>query len=460
MAKAKVLVLDDEAHILKWVKSFLEDDFEIFGASDSDNALLKLKTTKIDVAIIDVKLNKNDTRDGWDVLKFVKDNYPEVGTIMLTSYDSMDYDRRAMGLGADDFMSKVVDRNKLLERVVKTMEKVRIRKERSKAVSLALAKNHRLGKIIGRGVAMRDIFRLIGKVAKSDSTVLILGKSGTGKELVAETIYKLSHRSKGPYVVVNCAAIPKNLIESELFGHKKGAFTDAIVDKPGKFQVAQGGTIFLDEIGDMSTNTQTKILRVLESNEIVKIGDTTPINVDVRIIAATNKNLKKSVKNLTFREDLYYRLNVFEIHLPLLQERKEDIPLLIQNFIERFSNKYQKNIIGISQQALQILSGYDWPGNVRELRNMIERAVVLSEQSVISESDLPLLEGINEGENNIDSLDALASLPYKEFMDVCEKRYLTSHLRHSQNNISQAATKAKIDRSNFRKKMEKHGLTK
>ncbi|ODS32983.1 MAG: sigma 54 response regulator [Candidatus Scalindua rubra] len=378
-----ILIADDDESLRRVIEYNLSNKgYRVLLASNGTEALNIFKSEDVDIVVTDIKMEKID---GLELLEKVKRFKSNALVIMITAYGSIETAVRAMKLGAYDYITKPFDRDELQIMIKKALdlqslmsENIRLRQE--------LADRFSLDNIIGASSKMKRIYDLVARVAKSDSTVLLQGESGTGKELIARAIHFNSSRAKKPFITVNCSAIPENLMESELFGHVKGAFTGAIKDKTGKFEAADGGTIFLDEIGDIRKDLQVKLLRVLQEKSIDKVGATPSINVDVRIIAATNIQLETAIEEGKFREDLFYRISVIPILLPTLRERKDDIPLLAQHFVGKHGGKDCK----IQPEVFDVLNRYDWPGNVRELENIIERAIVLKEkENVVSPEDIP-----------------------------------------------------------------------
>lgn len=381
----KILIVDDEAGIRSILKRVLGKNHEVLEAENGREALEILRTHRPDLLVCDLKMPEID---GMDVLRQVPEIDPDLVSIMITAHGSVEDAVQAMKLGALDYFRKPFD----VEEVKVVVEKgLSVRSLKSQVADLRreVRERDRLDRILGKSPKMRQAFDLIEQVAPSRSTVLITGESGTGKELIARAIHAHSPRAEKNFVAVNCAAISGELLESELFGHEKGAFTGAVSSKIGKFEYAHEGTVFLDEIGEMDPKLQAKLLRVLQENEIDRVGGTKPIPVDVRVIASTNRSLRDRIKSGDFREDLFYRLNVVNITFPPLRERKEDIPLLAQGFLARYAEQNGRKIEGISPDALEILMKFNWPGNVRELENVIERATVLCRGSLITPDCLP-----------------------------------------------------------------------
>ncbi len=438
----RILVVDDEEivreSLVEWLK---EDGYYAEAAADGFEALEKLKEKSWDIALVDLKMPK---MDGIELLEKIKEQSPDTQVIIFTAYATVHTAVQAIKKGAYDYLVKPLDPEEvslLIERLIRSQELVRevsyLRKE--------LSKQYKFHDLISKSPKMQQIFELAKVVAKSNSNVLILGESGTGKELLARAIHNESPRANGPFVAVSCVAIPDTLLESELFGHEKGAFTDAIAQKKGKFELAHGGTLFLDEIGDISPKMQLALLRVLEEREFTRVGGTKPIKVDVRIIAATNRNLQKAVEEGRFRDDLYYRLNVITIQIPPLRERKEDIPLLVEHFVEKFNIQMGKRVKGVSQEAMRLLMEYDWPGNVRELENVIERAMVIAKGEWITPDDL-FLPTSSKAEENPMSLEAV------------EKAHILKVLNDTGWNIQRSAQILGIDRTTLYHKIKRYGL--
>ncbi len=386
MSDLKVLVVDDEEEIRNHFSDFLrKEGFEVETASDGEMGIQKIDLDFFDVALIDLNMPKVD---GMAVLKHLVQHDPDSIGIILTGYATIRNAVEAMKAGAFDYLAKPIKMDEVLLVIKRAMELRDLRRENF-ALKRQLKRKYKFHNFIGDSPSMHKVFRIIEKVADTDSTVLILGESGTGKELVARAIHYHSSRRDKPLIPVNCGAIPEELLESELFGHEKGAFTNAIRTRIGRFEMANGGTIFLDEVAEMSPHLQVKLLRVLQEHEFERLGGTRTIKCDVRILAATNKNPEKAVEDGRFREDLYYRLKVIPIGLPPLRERKTDIPLLVHHFLNQMTRAKKKMVKGISKDVIRALELYDWPGNVRELENIIERMVILSEGDYIGVEDLP-----------------------------------------------------------------------
>lgn len=390
----KILVVDDEAPVRDILKKGLYQmgGFSVEVAQNGREAIEKIENDVFDLVLTDMKMPE---MDGLELLKTIKGTWPDMMVILMTAYGSIETAVEAMKLGANDYITKPIDLNELSIHISKA-ERENLLLRENRLLKMEVRKKFEFKNIIGKSKPIQEVFSLIEKVAPSNSTVIIYGGSGTGKELVAKAIHYNSFRADKPFIPFNCGAIPETLVESELFGHIKGAFTGAIQAKRGLFEEANGGTLFLDEISTILPSVQVKLLRVLQEKEVMKIGSPERIKIDVRMIAATNENLEANVKKGKFREDLFYRLHVFPIFLPDLKDRKEDIPLLAYHFLDLYMKENQKQIKGISKEAMKLLVEYHWPGNVRELENAIERAVVMSDQNYLTPKDFP--KNLKEGD--------------------------------------------------------------
>ncbi|GAB6281930.1 MAG: sigma-54 dependent transcriptional regulator [Ignavibacterium sp.] len=417
----KILVVDDEEIIRNSLTLFLENEKYIVDEAENGKvAYDKIMENYYDLVLTDLEM---PVMKGIDLLEKISTLTPQVSVIIITAYGSLDTAIRALRNGASDYILKPIEFDELLIKIQRLIESKRLISE-NRILRRELQRNFDFSELIGKSLSMKKVFDTIKMVAETDSTVLITGNSGTGKELVARAIHYNSKRNNKPFLAINCGAISENLIESELFGHKKGAFTGAVSDKEGYMKAADGGTLFLDEISEMPLNLQVKLLRVLQEKEITPVGTTYTIPVDVRFIASSNKNLLEEVKNVKFREDLYYRLNVVEINLPSLKERKEDIPFLVDHFINKYRTQFGKNVKGITNHALKMLMNYDWKGEVRELENIIERAIIFCQNEYIGPEDIP---------QHIQNLIDL-SIPEKvgslnELVSKVEKDYITKVLQ-------------------------------
>lgn len=441
----KILVVDDERNILLLLNKFLKQEgFHVETARSFDEAISRLADS-FDLVITDMRL---PGRSGLDLLRWIKERRPELPVIVITAYGSIENAVEAMKIGATNYLTKPIEHDEMLAIIRHALIRGRV-EERSRLW-------HQQGQygIIGKSMAIREVLTTIDAVSSSRANVLITGESGTGKELVAKAIHNASERRGFPFVAINCAAIPRELIENELFGHEAGSYTGAASREIGKVEMADRGTIFLDEIGEMPPAMQVKLLRFIQEKEFYRIGGTRPIKADCRIVAATNRDLEKEIEAGRFREDLYYRLNVISIHMPHLRERKEDIPLLVDHFIRKYALENQKLIKGIDDMAMDALLGYDWPGNIRELENIIERAIVLTKQEVIALNDLPG-KIINKGAG--DALRGITDLLGLK-LDELERAVVLKALEEEKWNQTRAAARLGITRRQLRLRMVKHRL--
>ncbi|RKY05551.1 sigma-54-dependent Fis family transcriptional regulator [Candidatus Poribacteria bacterium] len=458
----RVLVVDDDPSVRYSLKRlFTSRGFEVELARSAEEALSKIKRSSPDAVIMDIRM---PGMDGLEALRRIKEIDPKLPVIVATAYGTTDTAIEAVKRGAYDYILKPFDIPTLQDLVQKAVQAGRMMRG---YVGLEGERVFGEGEmLIGNSPAMQEVYKLIGQVAPTDMTVLIQGESGTGKELVARAIYTHSRRADKPFLPVNCAALPEPLLESELFGHERSALTGAYTRRIGKFEQCDGGTIFLDEIGDMPLSTQAKLMRVLQEGEIQRLGGTESIKVDVRIIAATNKDLKKLIAEGRFREDLYYRLNVVTIKLPPLRERKEDIPLLARYFLERELKRVDKTIIGFDDGAIEKLMEHDWPGNVRELENVIKRAVVVCHEPIITADDI-LIERVElrrvEERSTEELLDELfrraVESGVNDPMRWIERELIVRALRRTKGNQSQAARLLGMSRTTLRDKIRSYGIT-
>ena len=447
MSDFTILVVDDEENIRTSMKGLLsEEGYNVLTAANGTEAIKLIEDDDIDIAFLDVVM---PGMDGLQVLEYIRKLKPELCVVMITAYGNTEMVVQAMKLGAYDFIDKPFSKPEELERIF-TVIRHALEERNLKQENLELRR--RIGdkaeKMIGKSPAMLQLLDEIERAAPSNGRVLISGENGTGKELVAKLIHEQSLRANKPFVKVNCAAIPEELIESELFGHERGAFTGATSRRDGKFLQADGGMLFLDEIGDMSLATQAKVLRALQEGEIQRVGGVELIQVDVRVIAATNKNLKKEIAEGNFREDLYYRLNVIPVKVPPLRERIEDIPLLVSHFIELFCYENGKRKKEISEGAMQLLMNYHWPGNIRELKNILERLIIMIPDDIITPSDVR--DAIPVNDIQIEETDG-GSLRKK--LDAYEKQIVLKELHANNGNIAQTARILQIDRANLHRKL-------
>ena len=444
MRKVKILVVDDEAIVRESLGEWLKDaGHEVFTAENGYTALEVIERERPGIMIADLVM---PGMDGIELMKRAKARQPGTEVIIITAYASIPTAITAMKEGAYDYIEKPFcpERAELL---VEKLSQYRELVEENIALRQKLEDHYRFENIIAKSSKMQRLIELIKVVGKSNATVLITGESGTGKELVARAIHSQSRRHSRSFVAVSCAALPEGLLESELFGHEKGSFTGAYTQKKGKFEFANGGTLFLDEIGEMSANIQVHLLRVSEEKEFTRVGGNEPIRVDVRVISATNKDLRKAIEKQEFREDLYYRLNVVNIELPPLRERKEDIPLLAEHFLDKFASENRKDVTGFSPDAMECLLDYDWPGNVRELENAIERAVILAKDSLIAIADLPQ-KGMSS---------ACSATPARNLKEM-EKDHILNILRETGENYSETARILGISRMTLYNKVRGYGL--
>lgn len=386
MSSEKILVIDDSPEILALFSEYLKaEGFEVETSGDGATGVEMIEKKSYDLIVTDLKM---PGMDGMKVLEFAMNHSPDSICIILTGYGTVKNAVEAIKLGAFDYLTKPVKMDEILVTMQRALEYRNLKLENINLRN-QLKKKYKFENIIGDHEGMQKVFEIMEKVADTDSTILILGESGTGKELIAKAIHYNSYRRERPFVPVNCAAIPSELLESELFGHEKGAFTNAIRTRIGRFELANGGTVFLDEIGDMNPLLQSKLLRVLQERQFERVGGVKTIKTDIRVIAATHQDLKQAVQQKRFREDLYYRLNVIPLRIPPLRERRSDIPLLAHHFLDYFNRSKKKRIKGINDEAMECMVSYDWPGNVRELENTVERMVILVDQDIIAPQDLP-----------------------------------------------------------------------
>lgn len=450
--KGTVLVADDEQEIRESLSMVLKDEgYEVLTAENGEEAVEKIRECYCDILITDLKMPK---MDGIEVLQQTQQLSSNTLCIIITAYASVETAVEALRRGASDYLLKPIDFDEVIHRLNQLMERKALIQE-NKYLREQIDRRFNFNFIIGESPAMREVYTTIKKVSNANTHVLITGRSGTGKELVARAIHQHSDRSSKPFIAVNCGAIPESLVESELFGHKKGAFTGATENKDGVFVAANKGTLFLDEIGEIPMNIQVHLLRVLQDKEVKPVGSNQIKKVDTRIIAATNKNLKEEVEKGNFREDLYYRLNIVEIPLPLLSERREDIPLLVQYFIDLYNQELNRTVKGADAEAMRILLNYDWPGQVRELENTIERAVLMGEDDFITLKDLPasMREDVPD-----DAGATFEGNSLDEAVRHFERSHITSILRHTDGNKTEAARLLGIDPSTLYRKMERLGI--
>lgn len=456
-----LLIVDDDDALVKVFERVARDEGMSVGVSRSGTEAIEyLNQNVVEVAVIDINL---PGYSGLQLLEYIKKNQYPTEVIIITGVGSVETAVRALKMGAYDYLTKPFeDVTKVVVLINKALEKFRLMRK-IRRLERQGEDTYQYEDLVAKSKKMQEIFTMIDNIASTTSTVLLLGESGTGKELAARAIHARSKRADKPFVVINCAALAENLLESELFGHKRGSFTGAVADKRGLFEDADGGTLFLDEIGEISQALQVKLLRTIQEGEVRPVGSNQNKHVDVRLIAATNRDLAQEVKDGKFREDLYYRLNVISLPLPSLRERPEDIPLLTYHFLNKYSAKLEKDVKKVAIDALQVLQNYQWVGNVRELENVIERAVVLTQGDTISIRDLPprvLGESFYLSEEPASS--DLSQFCYQEAKEralwAFNRAYLTNILRQTSGNLSYAAQKAGMDRSNFKKIIKKYNI--
>lgn len=445
MSNIKIMIVDDELIMRESLAGWLErDGHDIDKAHSGEEALIKIKATKYDIFLVDIKM---EGMSGLELLKHIKDSDPDAAVVMITAYGSIKTAIDAIKNGAHDYLLKPFEPDELgllIDKIITHQAQARENlylREQQKQIT-------RFESMIGQSQAMQAVFNLITDVAPTDSTVLITGETGTGKGLAAKALHTSSPRCEGPFVVVNCGAIPEHLMESELFGHQKGAFTDAKQTKKGRLELAHSGTLFLDEIGEIGMRMQIDLLRVLEDRVFYRVGGTQPIEADFRIIAATNRDLETAIKEGAFREDLYYRLNVIAFNMPPLSQRKQDIPLLAEHFLRRFTQETNTPLNRISREAMDEMMLYNWPGNVRELENAIERAVVVSKSRTLQPEHLPIFQTHPSKPSTGQSLKDI------------EKAHIVFILEENQWNISRSAKILDIDRTTLYNKIKTYGIHK
>lgn len=453
MERARILIAEDEKTQRDLLEGFLKKEgFSVEAVANGREALQKLQEGFFDLALLDYKMPQ---LDGLQTLREIRRLYPEVPVVMMTAYGTIETAVTSMKEGALDYLTKPIDLDELLIKFQKILERSNLIRENQK-LKAQLQERYAFTNIIYGGPKMEEVMGLVARVAPSQATVLIRGESGTGKELVANAIHYASPRGQKPFMKVNCGAIPETLLESELFGHEKGAFTGATQKRIGRFEEADGGSIFLDEIGDLSSSTQVKLLRILQDKEFQRLGSNINLKTDVRVIAATHQNLEELMKKGLFREDLYYRLNVITIPIPPLRERKEDIPLLIDFFLKKYSEENKKLITDISKEARALLLRYPYPGNVRELENLIERAVVLCQGEIITTQDLPFHLQEERSENLSDAFKKEKSLP--ESLEEIERDTIIKALRQHHGVQIKAAESLGISERVLRYKIKKYKI--
>jgi two-component system, NtrC family, response regulator AtoC len=463
LEKKQVLIVDDEPNLRKILSAQLSrDGYDVLTAEDGEAGLAILHEHHIDLVVTDLKMPKVD---GMALLRQAHAEDPDLPIVMITAHGTVDTAVEALKIGAFDYLTKPFDKDEVRQIVAKALKTRAL--AGAEASSGQTAPGARFG-IIGTSTGITDLYALLERVADTPTTVLITGESGTGKELVARALHDHSSRKDKPFIKVNCAAIPKELIESELFGYERGAFTGAVSSKPGRFELANGGTLFLDEIGEIPVEMQVKLLRALQESEFERVGGIKTIRVDVRLVAATNRDLKKLIAGGVFREDLYYRLNVVPIRLPALRERAGDIPLLVEHFLGKFNDRLKKHVAGVEPDAIDVLASYPWPGNIRELENVIERAVLFCDGQKLRAQDLPpevrgTLASTQAPVTDADLEAALASEGgLKEHVKVAmsrlERELVGRALTQTNGNVTHAARLLKISRKGLQLKMKELGL--
>lgn len=444
-----ILVVDDKASARKILQQRLgKDGYGIIEAEDEDIAIERLKNNSVDLILTDVRMKEHDS--GVELLRVARRDYPDIPVILITAFGTVPQAVQAMKEGAEDYIERPYNTEALIMRIERAMQKRKLVEE-NRFLREELHLRGDFSDIIGKSKKLQDVLDVVRKVAKSDAAVLIRGESGTGKDLIVQAIHNNSARKDKPFIRAECAAYAEGVLESELFGHEKGAFTSAFRGRMGRFEIANGGTIFLDEIGDISPSTQLKLLRVLQDKTFERVGGSKPITVDVRIIAATNKNLEEAIQKGSFRQDLYYRINVVPIYLPSLRERREDIPDLVNHFLKRFSGKVSNKIKSISPEAMQLMINYEWRGNIRELENAIERAMVLADGDKILPEHLPLPTEMLLNQD-------VARAGTLEQVEMLEKKLIMEALQQANWVRTKAASILGIKRSTLNYKMEKHGI--
>lgn len=448
-----ILVVDDEAGQREVLAGYLKKKrHAVLEANSVAEALARLQRETIDIVLTDLKMPE---RTGFDLLQDIRARYPETMVVIMTAFGTIEGAVAAMREGAYDYLTKPVDLDELDLLLQRLSERRRLLSE-NRLLKQQLAEKFQFAGIVSQSAAMEEVLNLAGRVADSKATVLIQGESGTGKELLAKAIHFSSPRKNKPFIAVNCAALNENLLESELFGHERGAFTGADKQRRGRFELADGGTLLLDEIGDVPLSTQVKLLRVLQEEQFERVGGAQTLQVDVRVIAATNRNLMERVKQDLFREDLFYRLNVVTIDIPPLRQRRDDIAPAIEHFLAKYASENKKQKMSISKEAMDILLRYDYPGNMRELQNIVARAVVLARDELITTTDLPLMLRQLRSEQAPVSATPPATLPAR--VEALEKEMIFDALRQSEGNQSQAAKVLGISERNLRYRLQKWGM--
>lgn len=458
--KARILIVDDEDVVIRSCRRILDGDgYEVSSVMDGAQALRRIDENGYDIVVLDIMM---PGVDGLEVLQQVKERHPDIDVIMMTGLSQIKTAVHSMKLGALDYLSKPFDPDEFKMVVDRALERRRLMRE-NRDLKHEVNSKYRFENIIGSSPAMQNVYRLVAQCAPTNCNVLITGESGTGKEMIARAIHYNSLRRDQPFVAVDCNALSEQLLESELFGHVKGAFTGAVCSKKGMFEVARNGTLFLDELGNVSMQTQAKLLRVLQEHEFRAVGDTKTQTTNVRLVTATNKDLKAMVADGQFREDLYYRVNVFPIHVPPLRQRRDDIPALAFHFLKRFSAELQKPMSGFSDGAMSLLLDHDWPGNVRELENTVHRAVILASDDLVRQAHLasiidppPRLDV--EVPRTSDELKRIKKLARVKSVENIEKMFIQETLRRNAWNVTKSAEETGMQRTNFQALMKKHNI--
>jgi DNA-binding NtrC family response regulator len=450
MQKPSVLIVDDEPDIRDALEDVLKDNYYVSKAEDGEQAIKSLGQYQYDVVLLDLKM---PYLTGIDVLKEIRKNRLDSSVIMLTGYATVETAVEAMKLGAYDFIRKPVGMENVRVAVERALERKSLVDE-NRYLHKQLEDTFCFSRIIGKSKQMKELYALLRKIAPTKTTVLIQGESGTGKEVVAKTIHYSSPRKSKRFIAINCGGVPETLLESELFGHTKGAFTGADKAKQGLFEAAEGGTIFLDEINTAPISTQVKLLRVIEESRFIPLGGTKEVSVDVRIMASSNVDLNKEVSTGAFRRDLFYRLNVVRVFLPPLRERREDIPLLAEHFLEKFCAEQKKSVRGFAPEALELFLRHDWPGNVRELENAVEHAVTLCSDDTVQMADLPTCITSPTPDRGLSAI----KLSFRKAKEAFEREYLVDILRANGGNVAKSARMAQIARQNLHEKIKRYGI--
>ena len=457
---SRILIVDDEEIVVRSCRRILAAGGHAVDSADNGlDALRMVDENPFDIVVLDIMMPK---MDGLQVLQQLKERHPDVDVIMITGLSQIQTAVKAMKLGAFDYLPKPFDPDELEQVVARALERRRLMQQ-NRSLKSEVSSKYRFENIIGSSPAMQNVFRLIAKCAPTNSTVLITGESGTGKEMIARAIHYNSLRQDHPFVTVDCNTLSENLLESELFGHVKGSFTGAVASKRGMFEVANGGSLFLDEFGNIPLDTQAKLLRVIQEREFRPVGSTQVQTTNVRLIAATNKDLKAMVAAGTFREDLYYRVAVFPIQAPALRERRDDIPALAFHFLKRVCAELERPVPEISEAAMSALMQHDWPGNVRELENVIQRAVILCSDNIIRQSHLAGIAGAGlkpdaEVPRTGEDLKRLKKLAREKSVEEIEKQFILETLRRNDNNVTRSAEETGMQRTNFQALMKKYGI--